>query len=39
LELRVLLAQKERSYAEHQHVFYLREITAKFFYYSYIKNH
>jgi hypothetical protein len=38
-ELRVLPAQKERSYAEHQYVLYLQEITAKSFYYSYVKKH
>jgi hypothetical protein len=38
-ELRVSPAPKERSYAEHQYVFYLREITAKFYYCSYVKKH
>ncbi len=32
------MAKKTRSYVEHQYIFHLRENTANFFYYSYLKN-
>ncbi len=32
------MAEKTRFYVEHQYVFHLREITANFFYYTYLKN-